>query len=75
MSKTKTGDERNYESEISILTDMFGSKMSQEMLYNLLKDSESFDNVFESLLEFMQQNENFDFANEDIGEEELVFND
>ena len=54
---------------------MFGSKMSQEMLYNLLKDSESFDNVFESLLEFMQQNENFDFANEDIGEEELVFND
>jgi len=57
--------------ESELLLDMFGSKkFTKAFLIDLLKKSESFDKVFENLIEFVQLNENFDLSKEEEEDDE-----
>ena len=57
--------QRDLTAEIDVLVDMFPGvggrpKFSRAQLQELLEESESFDKVFETLLEFVNLNENLD---------------
>ena len=53
------------------MADMFGrKKFTEAFLLDLLQKSDSFDKVFECLIEFVQMNENFDPSKEEDEVEE-----
>jgi len=69
---------RDLNAEIDVLVDMFPGvggrpKFSRDQLQELLEESESFDKVFETLLEFVDLNENMEIEEIDLTQVESEF--